>query len=192
MVKRSKSLDESDFEMPNPKSHIWSDEQVESLLHLRLEKYAEDFLDSKDRKRAELAQTGNGCIGPEPTLWNVMVQDFEGRDGLAACDLGQMEHEVNEMASQSSFVIPATSDVRLSATPMSERRKDKVNISQAIVSMGESLKDGLLALATVEKPKEDLSQISLLEETNKTMAKLNESLEKFSDVITSLIGHINK
>ncbi|RKP16261.1 hypothetical protein ROZALSC1DRAFT_25483 [Rozella allomycis CSF55] len=121
-----------------------------------------------------------------------MVQYFEGRDGLGASDLGQSGYDLYEMASQSSYAFGPTSEPPLIATPSLDRKKEKVNLSQAFVNMGESLKDGLVALANADSKRQDTEYSSMLQETNKTMSKLNENLENFSDAFTNFVNHMNK
>ncbi|RKP16821.1 hypothetical protein ROZALSC1DRAFT_31324 [Rozella allomycis CSF55] len=111
-----------------------------------------------------------------------MVQYFEGRDGLGACHRGQVEYNLCEMSSQRVRFTSHTSEPRLSTTAAFARRNNNINISQAILSIGEWLKDRL----------EEVIQITLLTETPKAVTKLNDSIDQFGVVIKSLISHIHK
>ncbi|EPZ36490.1 hypothetical protein O9G_005400 [Rozella allomycis CSF55] len=121
-----------------------------------------------------------------------MVQYFEGRDGLGACHRGQVEYNLCEMSSQRVRFTSHTSEPRLSTTAAFARRNNNINISQAILSIGEWLKDRLVALASMYKQKEEVMQITLLTETPKAVTKLNDSIDQFGDVLKSLISHIHK
>lgn len=127
-------------------------------------------------------KNGNEALSPPPQCYEHMCQLFEGREGLTHEVLGEAEDESHSDDGEFSDPPSPRSSVSRSSV-----KKKKLEMTEAIESLGESIKIGMLAMANASTQGNGLSNEEQMKRMEQNSIDLADKLKAQSQADTQAI-----